>query len=402
MRVLIALDKFKHSLTAAQACDAVAAALREAQPAWSHDICPLTDGGDGFCEILTRAAGGEQVEMRVEGPRGEQVDAGFGIVSAPRLRPEIRRQLGLPGDHAGGAAEGGDGDTVALVDLARASGIVLLPPEQRDPWQASTFGAGQLLQEAMRAKPAALVLGIGGSATSDLGIGALAALGLEFTDTGGRPLSPSSCGLAPAHWEKIGGVRAPAGFRPAGWPPVFIACDVTNPLLGPDGAAAVYGPQKGLAPADIPAMDAAAARMARLLCAFAGRPLALADTPGAGAAGGTAFGLLCVAGPERARIVPGNEFVSAWLDLDARITAADLVITGEGSYDASSLSGKGPGALVARARELGKPVHVFCGRADAVTGADAGVHAITPPGMPLEQALREGAANLAQAVREVF
>ncbi|AHF91827.1 glycerate kinase [Opitutaceae bacterium TAV5] len=395
MRILIAPDKFKHSLTAPRACEVIAEALRGRHPEWSLDSCPLTDGGDGFCDILTQAVGGRRVAVRVEGPRGKGTDAGFGIVSVSSLRPEIRRRLGLAGD-------AGNDATVALVDLASASGIVLLPPEQRDPWRASTFGTGQLLQEAMRAKPAVIVLGIGGSATGDLGIGALAALGLEFTDTDGRPLSPSSCGLAPAHWEKIRSVRAPAGFRPAGWPPVFIACDVTNPLLGPDGAAAVYGPQKGLAPADIPAMDAAAARMARLLCAFAGRPLALADTPGTGAAGGTAFGLLCVAGPERVRIVPGNEFVSAWLDLDARIAAADLVITGEGSYDASSLSGKGPGALVARARELGKPVHVFCGRADTVTGADAGVHAITPPGMPLEQALRESAANLAQAIREVF
>ena len=176
-------------------------------------------------------------------------------------------------------------------------------------------------------------------------------------------------------------------------PPIFIACDVTNPLLGPRGATATFGPQKGLRPADVPRSEAAMARMAALLCEACGRPLVLADTPGAGAAGGIAFGLMVACG---AQLVPGFELVSDWLDLPARIAAADLVLTGEGRFDATSLAGKAPGSLACAARRLGKPVHVFAGSLDGAR--DEWHHIITPAELPLAAALPRTAELLAAAV----
>jgi glycerate kinase len=182
-------------------------------------------------------------------------------------------------------------------------------------------------------------------------------------------------------------------------PPIRIACDVTNPLLGARGAAAIYGPQKGLRAADFQRLDHETARLAMLVCGYAGKPDTLMELPGAGAAGGISFGLMAVAGAE---LLPGFDLVSAWLDLDARLAAADLVITGEGRFDESSLSGKGPGAVAARALALGKPVHVFAGQVTAANRDRLSLHAITPPGTPLERALQAASSNLAATVRNTL
>ena len=175
---------------------------------------------------------------------------------------------------------------------------------------------------------------------------------------------------------------------------------MTNPLLGRNGAAAIYGPQKGLLPDDLLRFEAALRRMARLLCDYCGQPSRLIGTPGTGAAGGLPFGLLVAA---RARLVAGFALVSAWLDLPARISAADIVITGEGAFDETSLTGKGPGAVATKARTLGKAVHVFAGRL-GVTAPGKGwhLHPITPPGCPLERAQREAPEWLARTVRAAF
>jgi glycerate kinase len=175
---------------------------------------------------------------------------------------------------------------------------------------------------------------------------------------------------------------------------------VDNPLLGRRGAAAVFGPQKGLQPGDLPRLEHASARVGLMLGAFCGQPDTLMDTPGAGAAGGTAFGLLCAAG---ARLVAGSALVAAWLDLDTRLAAADIVLTGEGCFDASSLAGKGPGMVAARARTRGKTVAVFAGVAPpAAIPAGISLHVITPAGASSDDAMRGAGANLAQAVRAVF
>ncbi len=374
MRVLLAFDKFKDALTARAASEAAAQALRAKHPDWQLDLCPLTDGGEGFAEALTLAAQGRLELAEVTGPRGRQTIAPTGLVEWSRV--PIAARAALPAPPADGR--------VALIGLAAASGLELLPGDQRDPWKTTTFGTGELLARA-GPKAGLILLGVGGSATNDLGLGALAALGFRFFAANSTPVAVPT----PDRWERIVRIEPAA----AAFPSLCIACDVTNPLLGPRGATATFGPQKGLPPGDVPRLEEQMARLAALLCAACGQPPALAEVPGTGATGGLPFGLMAGLG---ARLVPGFDLVSAWLDLPARIAAADLVITGEGRFDATSLGGKGPGSLVREARRLGKPVHVFAGSLGLP--ADTTLHAITPPGLTLADALPRTAELLAAAV----
>lgn len=387
MRVLLAFDKFKDSLSAPEACNFAAAALREKHRDWQLDLCPLADGGEGFCSILTHAAGGRMIGSTVHDPLGDKVAAQLGIVQLARIPAAARALLGLPDSASGPQA------TMAVIEMASASGLALLEAHERDPWQTSTYGTGELMRTATELGVSAILLGVGGSATSDLGLGALSALGFDFNTSQGERIADP----VPARWReinRIGGAITPPV------PPVRIACDVTNPLLGPRGAAATYGPQKGLKPADLPRLDHESARLAMLLCDRCGRPDSLADAPGAGAAGGISFGLMAATD---AKLLPGFDLVSAWLDLEPRLAAADLVITGEGRFDDTSLQGKGPGAVAARALALGKPVHVFAGSATVANPPERlTLHSITPPGTPLEQALRQATAFLAKSVREAL
>ena len=250
----------------------------------------------------------------------------------------------------------------------------------------STDGTGELVRLAAEAGAGTILMGVGGSATNDLGLGALAALGFKFYDGAGTDLGVPT----PARWSQIQRIDR-SGAKNI--PPIFIACDVTNPLLGPRGATTTFGPQKGLRAADIAALEAQAVRLATLLCATCEQPLTLAQTPGAGAAGGIAFGLMVAYG---AKLVPGYDLVSDWLNLASRLQAADLILTGEGRFDLTSLQGKGPGSLVSAARRLGKPVHVFAGSLGLP--ADRELHAITPADLPLAVALPRTAELLASAI----
>jgi len=387
MRVLLAFDKFKDSLSARDACTFARAALLERHRDWTVDVCPLSDGGEGFSEILTTAARGQVIGSSVTGPREDAVQATIGMVPYDRVPVAARKFLPPPPERPRATP------TVAVIDMASASGLALLEPEDRDPWETTTIGTGELIRTATELGAAAILLGVGGSATHDLGLGALVALGLELESARGQSVYPP----IPARWREVNRI---AGSVNPPVPPIRIACDVSNPLLGPNGAAATYGPQKGLRPADLPRLDHESARLALMLCGHCARPDALMETPGAGAAGGIAFGLMTAANAE---LVPGFDLVSAWLDLEPRLAAADLVITGEGRFDDSSLQGKGPGAVAARALALGKRVHVFAGTARATQPpANLTVHSITPEDMPLEQALRLASLNLARAVKAAF
>jgi glycerate kinase len=379
MRVLIAFDKFKDSVAAADACAIAARAIASARPGWGVDPCPLSDGGEGFAEILTRAAGGKLTRLPATGPRGGKVEAAFGIVSIDGIPPGARALM-RP------AASG----PVAVVEMASASGLALLEPGLRDPMRASSLGTGEILRAAAGAGAGTILLGVGGSATHDLGLGAVGALGVRFSGAAGEALDP----LVPADWPLL---RAIGGRIPEGFPPILIACDVDNPLVGPRGALAVYGRQKGLRPGDEAALEAGTARVAELVCGQFGRPRDLVNLPGAGAAGGIAFGLMAVAG---ARLLPGFPLVSAWLDLDRRMDEADMVITGEGRFDDSSLSGKGPGSVARRALALGKRVHVFAGEVSLSSGVPGLItHAVTPPGMGLAEALARAPDLLSDSIR---
>lgn len=388
MRVLIAFDKFKGALTAPEACERVAAVLRRARPEWQLDIAPLADGGDGFCRILTQAAGGVLQEARASGALfsasvGRTACAApIGWVDLARLPASARARLRL----AASAAR------LAVIELAAVNGLAQVPAAQRDVWRSSTRGSGELIAAAAEQGADAVLLGVGGSATSDLGLGALVALGLRCETAAGQLLDPP----LPVAWPQL--ARLAGSVRPL--PPLRIACDVRNPLLGPQGAAAVYGPQKGLEPAELPRFEAQAKRLALLLCEHAGADPAQIQAPGAGAAGGIAFGLSVAAG---ARLVAGFELVAEWLDLDRRRARADWVLTGEGRFDPTSLAGKGPGTLLqgqgARCAVLAGAVELSAAeRASVPNGVE--LISISPVELPLEQALPATALYLERAVEQ--
>ncbi len=381
-RVLIAFDKFKDAITALEACEAAARGLNAVHPDWSCELCPLTDGGEGFCASLTTAAQGDFESHPCTGPRGTRLSAPIGFVRIENLSASARARPDFSAASAG---------SLAVIEMAAASGLALLPIAQRDPWHTSSHGTGELLRAAAQRGVDAILLGVGGSATNDLGLGALAALGFKFLDAEGTAIVNPT----PVTWGKIQRID---GSTAISLPPLFIACDVTNPLLGPTGATAVFGPQKGLRNDDVPTLEIQAKRIAGLLCAACGQPDTLVDRPGAGAAGGIPFGLMATG---QAKLIPGFSLVSDWLALADRVAAAGLVLTGEGRFDVTSLGGKGPGALVALARQAGKPVHLFAGSLE--TRPEGGrFHAITPATMPLNEALPRTAELLEAAVRANF
>jgi glycerate kinase len=382
MRALLAFDKFKDAISAHDACAAAAAALADLHPTWELDLCPLTDGGEGFAKILTEGANGVMHSARVTGPLGQPVSAAFGLVRLANIPTAAQQRLALP-THIRPDAP------VAIIEMAAPSGLALLAKEERDPWKTSSVGTGELMQLAVSAGAHAILLGIGGSATNDLGLGTLQALGLSFVSEAAEPVASP----VPESWhriERIQGTVSPV------FPPVRVACDVTNPLLGPNGCAAIYGPQKGLRSDDLAKIEESSRRMARMLCAHCVATEAMMAVAGAGAAGGIAFGLMVAA---QASLLSGFALTSDWLDLPNRIQLADVVLTGEGRFDESSAQGKGPGAIVHLAAAAQRDIHVFAGHIPDGVAAPAHLHRITPPGWKLDDALRATSELLRTAVK---
>ena len=382
MRVLIAFDKFKDSMTAEEACHRAAQSIQSLHPEWQIDRAPLTDGGDGFGRILTASVHGEVKRVPATGPLMEPREGEYGLVQIEAL-PDAARGLltGLP-------AKG----RLALIEMASINGLALVPLADRTPWTTTTLGTGQVLQAAASTGVDGILLGVGGSATNDLGLGALAALGFSFLRADGTPVFPP----IPAQWNSVTRME---GCLACPCPPIWIACDVDNPLLGDRGASAVFGPQKGLIETDLPRMESEMHRLADLLGSFLGRDTDLQSHPGSGAAGGIAFGLMAATG---ATLVPGSDLMTAWLRLRERIAEADIVITGEGRFDRSSLAGKGPAEVAGRALAQGKRTIVMAGSIEDGLETGAELHSISPRELPLEQALREGPENLASTVRRVL
>lgn len=389
MRVLIAFDKFKGSMSAREACHTAEAALLERHPDWECRSAPLTDGGEGFAEIMTDAMGGELVSDSSTYPDGRRGTAMRGRIESSKVPRRLREILQLPPE----------GD-LAIVEMAQTAGYGLVAdPDNRNPWKLTTSGVGEQLRSASEPGVSAILMGIGGSATNDLGCGALEALGLRAYNADGNLVRTTT----PEHWNGV--VRfdpCPGLVRPA----LRIACDVSNPLHGPDGAAAVFGPQKGLKDDDIPRMRKEMERIGALLIqAFAG-PETLAKQPGMGAAGGIAFGL-SLAWPNTL-LVPGFDCVSNALGIDKHLDWANMVITGEGRFDATSLSGKGPGSMVRSARRKGIQTCVMAGQIEAalIQNAEAseGVRyvPVSDPDIPLNESLRMGIESLRKAIRRTF
>jgi glycerate 2-kinase len=322
VRVVVAPDKFKGSLTAAQVAARVAAGLTRAAPGVEVATVPVADGGDGTLEAALSASY-RRVPVRAEGPTGEPVDTAY-------------------------AERGG----VAVVELADVSGLGRLPGGRLAARTASSYGTGQVLRAALDAGCRRIVLGIGGSACTDGGAGMVQALGGRLRDARGGEVGRGGAALAGVERLDL------AGLHPAlRQTEVVVASDVDNPLLGPRGAAAVYGPQKGASPADVAALDAALARWAEAVHHATG--VDAAGTLGAGAAGGVGFAALAVLG---ATLRPGIDLVLELVGFPAALPGARLVITGEGSLDAQTLHGKAPAGVAAAARSAGIPVVAVAGR----------------------------------------
>lgn len=323
-RVLVAADKFKGSLTAVQVAERITAGLRRAVPDVEVEALPVADGGDGTVDAAV-AAGFERREVRVAGPLGHEVTAAFAL----------------------------RGDT-AVVEMAEASGLQRLPADVFAPLTASTYGSGELLRAALDAGVRTIVFGVGGSATTDGGAGMLSALGARFLDADGEPVPPGGGGLAEVARADLSGLDPRLASVD-----LVLASDVDNPLTGPKGAPAVYGPQKGASPDDVAALDAALSRYVEVLeAALGSRAAEYAGSPGAGAAGGIGYGALLLG----ARFRAGIEVMLDVLGFAPALERAQLVITGEGSLDQQTLHGKAPAGVATAARAAGKEVVAVCGR----------------------------------------
>ncbi|MBH55215.1 MAG: glycerate kinase [Opitutaceae bacterium] len=383
MKVLVAFDKFKDCLTAKEACSAATEVIQRLRPDWELEACPLTDGGEGFCEILTSAAGGVFRHVRVLNARFRETQACLGIIEAKNLSDTVHRLLQTPDNTK----------LVAVVEMAQASGLQQLALPERNAWACSSCGTGQLLREACQTNADLILLGIGGSATNDLGLGALEGLGAEFITRKGESLSR----ITPSQFDQLAQIDLHSNFVPM--PETRIACDVDNPLLGPTGATANYGVQKGLDETELPVMDALMEKTAKLLCLASGAKETVVNLPGAGAAGGIGLALHLSLG---ASFVPGFALVKEWLGLKRKIQDADLILTGEGRLDESSLCGKGPWAIVEEAAHTGKSVQFYSGSiarsVQNVMPKEVYACSITPPGLELKVALVEGANLLGKAI----
>jgi len=325
MQIVIAPDKFKGTLLAREVADAMAAGVRAVVPDAQIDLCPLSDGGEGFVEALINATHGTLVNARVTGPLPEmKVDSTYGLLGTVDAASP----------------------TTAVIEMSAASGLSLLSPDQYDPLATTTFGTGELIAHAIHGGAKQILLGIGGSATIDAGIGAAHACGFTILMRHGEP-TPLSEPLCGRDVEQVLMVKHGRGEVTNGVT-ITVACDVTNPLFGPQGAAKIYGPQKGASAKSVEYFD-------RVFADFVARTgtQSAAETPGAGAAGGLGFGLLAFFGAE---LQNGFDIVARATQLQNRLANATLVLTGEGRFDASSLHGK----VAARVANLAHDRRVDC------------------------------------------
>jgi len=367
MKIVIAMDSFKGSLKAVEACQIIADALSDSLPDAQIVTKPMADGGEGTAEAMLKAAGGTWIPQTVMGPLPDmKVEAGFAWF---------------------------DNDRSALVEMASASGLELLTEEQMYPLSTTTYGTGQLIKAASEHGAERIMLAVGGSATVDGGVGAAIALGWRFLDDIGLEVSFDGRGLG-----EIMTICEPANLK---LPPVQVLCDVENPLCGPNGAARIYGPQKGATPDMVEKLEAGLAHLAELVRANFGRDIE--NVPGAGAAGGLSAGAIAFMNAE---LVSGVETIIACCDLKAELESADWVITGEGSFDQQSLSGKVVSGIIDAASESNTRVAVLAGRVNLPEDQwrDAGITAAiatAPPDMPLSDAIRD-CRNLLQLATERF
>jgi glycerate kinase len=366
----VAPDSFKGSLKSPDVARAMADGVRAAVPQAEVTELPVGDGGEGTLEALVAATGGQFEAHRVTGPLGEPLTARLGLL--------------------------GDGETV-FVEMAEAAGLSRVPPEHRDPLHATTYGTGELIRAAARTGRRRLLIGIGGSATNDGGAGAIQALGARLLDAGGRDLPAGGAALAGLARIDLSGFAPPCGME------VLVACDVTNPLTGPDGASAIYGPQKGASPEDVARLDRSLEHYAAVVSSTTGRDLR--ETPGAGAAGGLGFALLQFLD---ARLERGVTLVLDAVRYDEHVRGVDVVLTGEGRIDRQTTAfGKTLTGIGERAKRAGVPVVALAGSVGADLGdyraaGISGLSSIVPEPMTLETAMAEAPRLIRDAARRII
>lgn len=371
MKVVIAPDSFKGSLSAAEVAAAIARGWSRADDEATIVEVPLADGGEGTVQALVDARGGSFVDVAVTGPLGDPVNARCGLLD----------------------------DTTAVIELAAASGLHLSGATSDDSRRATTYGTGELIVDVLDRGATEILLAIGGSATTDGGTGLASALGVRFLDAYGSPLDPGGAALAELATIDVSG-RDPRLDHCD----IRVACDVDNPLTGGRGAAAVFGPQKGATAADVADLDAALAQLAAVAAASGcpGDP----ETPGAGAAGGVGFGVVAFAG---AGLQPGIELVIDATRLDVALADADLLITGEGRLDGQTMGGKTIAGVLRTAARHGVPtVAIVGGLADGADGADAALAAglvaafpLVPGPITLDAAIADAAVHLERTAHHV-
>ena len=360
MRILVALDKFKGSLTAAEAGEAVRRGLMRLWPDAEIDVCPMADGGEGTTDAVVKALGGRFESVRTVDAQSRGIVAQYGLVA-----------LGE--------------STVAVMEMSATAGLVQVSDLRLQPESASTRGTGEMMRHAASKGVERIIMGIGGSATNDGGIGMAQALGFKFLDATDAPVLD-----LPSEFERVRSILPGAPFPCE----VLVACDVKNPLLGERGATRVYGPQKGVE--DLAFFEARLTSLADLVKRDLGTDSR--DEPGAGAAGGLGFGLISFAG---ARLVPGFEWIADLIGLRARIAHSDLVITGEGRLDGQSLEGKGPVGVAQWAREAGKKVIGLGGGVEFSPALESAFDLLLqckPESMSVSEAMAQGARLVEEKV----
>lgn len=369
MRVVVAPDSFKECLSASEVAEALCAGWLEGMPDAEVIAFPMADGGEGTVDAVVRATGGTLVTRTVSGPLGAPVEAAYGLIQNGK---------------------------VAVLEMAAASGLALVPPEKREPCRASTRGTGELILHALEQGVDDIIMGVGGSATNDGGAGMAQALGYRLLNKRGEELGGGGARLV--QLDRIDSTGRHPRLHAVNF---YVACDVDNPLCGPQGASAVYGPQKGASSEDILILDHALSHFAGVVARD--MKVSLSDMPGAGAAGGLAGGLMAFAG---AKLENGLDLIATLCGLHQALAGADLVITGEGSLDRQSIYGKTPSGVARLARAFNVPVIALGGRvtqeADALR--DHGVTAlfsICPGPMSLKEARAGAADNLRFSARQL-
>ena len=344
MRILAAFDKCKGSLSAREICSLAKDVISSRSSLDHVQTMPLTDGGEGFADLLTNAKGGSFHSVFAKDSRGREKEVKIGIISSSDVDPDLQGFINLPCP-----------GNIAVIEMSSIAGLADLMEEERNPWLTSTFGVGQLLKHCDKYEVSLILLGIGGSSTNDMGVGALSSLGVKFIDGDDLPVSFPS----PETWSNIKEISTNSLST---LPPIRIACDVSNQLLGKGGATYQFGLQKGLCPDRKQEMEEEMLQMSASLARAFQKPLSFREQEGSGAAGGIGYGLSLAFDTS---FVSGFSLISKWFNLEEAVKESDLILTGEGRFDRTSLYGKGPFEIIRMASNYGKNIILLAGSVES-------------------------------------